>query len=286
METSAWTFSPLWIPGLLLLLLEVIGIRRLRSRASQKRAKQWRWRGVSFGLGIAIVCGVDSSPLMGQAMNHLTVHMLLHVIEMFYVPILLLLGAPGLAGAFALPVESRRRILRWWNLGPTRALTTSLAALVSAPIVALVFFNGLMLFWHLPVIFNWASWHPWVHTWLMTPSYVLSGYLFWRMILPAGPWPPRASTRFQLLSVASTAFSMLVLAIALGVMSRGAWYSMNLTMLGPTAAFNDQQFAAGILWICGDFWVIPALLVIGRRVISDEGSIGAAFERRFGRTAP
>jgi len=233
-----------------------------------------------------MVCIIDSSPLMGQAMKHLTVHMLLHVAEMFYVPIFLLLGAPGLVGAFALPVSSRRRLLHWWYLGRTRLFTKSFATVLNAPIVALAFFNGLMLFWHLPVIFNWASWHPWAHTWLMTPSYVLSGYLFWRMILPAGPWPPRAATRFQLLSVAITAFSMLVLAVSLGVMSQTAWYSMNVAMLGPTAAFSDQQLAAGILWICGDFWVIPAILIIGRRVISEDGSIGAAFERRFGRGAP
>ena len=87
----------------------------------------------------------------------------------------------------------------------------------------------------------------------------------------------------QAISVVATAFAMLILAVAMAVMSRGAWYEMNIAMLGPAPAFHDQQVAAGILWICGDFWSIPALILIVRRFMVNEGGLSAAFERSLGR---
>jgi hypothetical protein len=70
----------------------------------------------------------------------------------------------------------------------------------------------------------------------------------------------------------------------MGVLSRNAWYASYLEMLGPTKAFADQQLAAGILWICGDFWVAPALIVLGRRLLRRQGGLSAAFERSLGRS--
>ena len=117
----------------------------------------------------------------------------------------------------------------------------------------------------------------------MTPSFVLSGYLFWRVILPSHPVKERGSLKVQTLSVIATAFVMLFLAISMAVLSRTAWYQMNIKMLGPSEAFHDQQLAAGILWICGDFWSIPALIIIVRRVIQRDGSLSETFERSLGR---
>jgi len=283
-SAETWSLSPLWIVGVVLILVEEVGLRRLRARSSPGRSRAWRRRGLLYDAGVAIVCLIDSSPLMGTAMSHLTAHMVLHVVEMFYLPVLLVLGAPWVPALFALPVTARRRFLRWWQLGRWRRVTRGAASAVTAPIVGLLAFNGVMLFWHIPRFFNWASWNPWVHTWLMGPSFVVAGYLFWRLILGSHPVGPRASTRFQILAIAVTAFEMLILAIAMGVMSHSAWYEMNVMMLGPADALRDQQTAAGILWICGDFWVIPALFVIARRLIDNSGGVSEAFEKALGRT--
>lgn len=282
---AAWSLSPLWAPGLLLILIEELGVARLRARCSPERARQWRWRAVAFDLGIAAVCLIDSSPLMGKSMEHLTIHMLLHVVEMFYLPILLLLGAPSLVAAFALTPDTRRAVLSWWYRGRARRVGRVVSGVLEAPIVGIVAFNATMLFWHLPRVFEWAALRPWVHTWLMLPSFVVVGYLFWRLILPSGPWRPRATLKFQVLAVVVTAATMLILAISMAIMTKTAWYSPYVAALGPEAAFSDQQLAAGVLWICGDFWVAPALIIIGRRVIESEGSLSSAFERRFGRRA-
>jgi cytochrome c oxidase assembly factor CtaG len=282
-RTESWTLSPLWVAAIALIGLEEIGLWRLRARLGSHRARTWRWRGWLFDAALVAICLIDSSPLMGVSMSHLSVHMILHVVEMFYLPVALVLAGPFLPMLFAVPVVERRVVLTWWQLGRLRWFTRGISRFVTAPIVGLVFFNATMLFWHLPRFFNWASENPWADTWLMVPSFILAGYLFWRLMLPSGPYGPRASTRFQILAVVVTAFEMLLLAIAMGIMTHTAWYQMNIAMLGPSAAFADQQTAAGVLWVCGDFWVVPALIIIARRIIGDAGGVSQAFERVLGR---
>ncbi len=50
-----------------------------------------------------------------------------------------------------------------------------------------------------------------------------------------------------------------------------------------TAAFHQQQLAAAILWICGDFWAVPILFVITRQAVSRDGSLFAVLERQSSR---
>lgn len=279
----AWTFSPLWIAAIVLIAIEEIGLVRLRARLRPGRAATWRWRATAYEAGLVILCLIESSPLAGLSMKHLTVHMVLHVLEMFYLPLLLLAGAPWVPALFSLPVHLRRRLLRGWQLGRARWLTRRISGLVTAPLFALVVFNATMLFWHLPVVMDWAGRTTWAHTWLMSVSFVGAGYLFWRIIMPSHPSPPRGRLGFQALSIVVTAFGMLFLAVAMAVMSKGAWYEMNIAMLGAPEALHDQQVAAGILWICGDFWWIPAIVVVVRRFVALEGGLSAAFERKLGR---
>lgn len=280
---QTWSVSPLWVAVVILVAIEEVGLWRMSQRMDPRRFRKWRVKGVFYDLGLAVVALIDSSPAMGFSMDHLTAHMMIHIVEMFYIPCVLVVCAPGLPALFALRVVNRRKFLSWWHRGRGRWLKRSLGRLVFAPLFALLLFNGLMIGWHIPALFNFAMWHPLVHTWLMGPSFVVSGYLFWRVILGSGPWRPRGSTRMQLLEVVVTAFEMLVLAMALSIFSHGPWYSMNIVMLGPGAAFKDQQLAAGVLWICGDLWVIPTLFVIIRRLVTSGGGVSDAFEKFLGR---
>ena len=50
--------------------------------------------------------------------------------------------------------------------------------------------------------------------------------------------------------------------------------------LSPVA---DQQIGAAILWICGDFWAVPALAVTIRRAIDSEGGFSLGVDRLFHR---
>ena len=73
---------------------------------------------------------------------------------------------------------------------------------------------------------------------------------------------------------------MLILAMSMSIFTKTAWYQMSDAMGPMTMSFSSQQLAAAILWICGDFWGVPLVVVIFRRLIDRDGSLLAALDRR------
>jgi len=278
-----WQVTPIGAAALAAGIAHEVGLVRLSERQTPADRGRTRRRSLLFYAGLAGLVLVVSSPLERWSMKWLSVHMVIHVVEMFYLPPLLIAGAPWVPLLFALPVEHRRRLLRlWYRSDRTRRLRV-LRDLVTSPLAAVVLFNGVMVLWHIPAVFDWASWHDWAMAWLMAPSFVVSGVLFWRVLVGSHPWGPKGSGPMQLAAVVVTAFEMLVLAMALGIFTKAPWYSMNIALQGHAAALRDQHWAAGILWVCGDFWAVPALVLVGSRVLRSQGRPSASLERALGR---
>ena len=55
-------------------------------------------------------------------------------------------------------------------------------------------------------------------------------------------------------------------------------------MQGAPAALSAQRRAAGILWVCGDLWAVPAIAVLGWRLASG-GEVSSWLEHKLGREA-
>ncbi len=278
-----WQVTPIALVALAVGIGHEMGLRWLAHRQTPAHRRAMRRRSWVFYSGLVGLMLVSSGPLERWAMARLSVHMVLHVLEMFYLPPLLIIGAPWVPLLFAVPVDQRRRLLRWYYRSSWTPGLRGTWKMVSNPIVAIILFNGVMVAWHLPVVFDWASTNAWAMDWLMGPSFVIVGLLFWRIILPSHPWGARGSTRIQIGAIVVTAFEMLILAMAMSIFTKAPWYSMNLRMDGPVGALRDQRFAAGILWICGDFWAIPALVYVGYRIYGTEGGVSASLERVLGR---
>jgi hypothetical protein len=145
-------------------------------------------------------------------------------------------------------------------------------------------------------VFDALMLHTWAMDWIMEPAFLTSGLFFFHYIVTSPPRHNHVRVRYQLVMVLATMVEMVILAMAMSVFTQHSWYSVMNPIPGMPAmpgmgmhaatlaqAFHDQQLAAAILWICGDFWAVPAMVVIIRRVIAREGSLFGALDRTSAR---
>ncbi len=278
--TDNWSFDPFVLIVVALVIAHEVGLGRLRRRSGGDRTRVRRLRSLAFYAGLGVLVVAVDSPIDFWAGDYFFVHMIEHLLIAFYAPILIVLGAPWVPLLFALPVGARRSLVRFAMLGPWSRALRRIGRVVGDPWFALVSFNTVMVVWHLPSTFDVSETNQVVHVWLMHGSFFVTGVLFWLQIIPSHPFRPKASPLWQVGAVVGTNVVMFVLAMALSIFSAHSWYPVYAHVPGVSLApFADQQIGAAILWVCGDFWAIPALVVVVKRAIDQEGSISNVLER-------
>lgn len=277
--TRHWAFDPFLVVVAVVVLAHEVGLARLRARSVAERTTRRRRRSLLFYAGLACLLLAVESPIDYWSDDYFFVHMIEHILISFYAPILIVAGAPWIPLLFALPVAMRRRIVRSMLLGAWAKPLRALGRAVRSPWTALIAFNAAMVLWHLPVLFDLAENNRLVHIWLMHGSFLVTGVLFWLQIIPSYPMRPRASLFWQGGAVVGTNVVMFVLAMSLSIFSNSSWYPVYAHIPGVSLPpFADQQIGAAILWVCGDLWAYPALIVILRRAIVEEGGLSNVIE--------
>ncbi len=281
-----WSFDPVVVVLALTALAHEIGLRRLNRRSRPVAARRRRRRSWAFYGGLAALALAIVSPLDYWSSSYFYVHMLDHLVLSLGAPALLVAGAPWIPLLFALPVGPRRAVSRTLLRSKSLAWLRAVGRFVRQPLFAVVAFNVVMLGWHIPVLFDWAETNAVAHIWLMHTSFMVVGVLFWMQLIPSHPLRPARGPLWQAGALLLTNLLMTLLAMSMTILSSHSWYTVYDHVPGVTLApFADQQIGGAILWVCGDFWALPSLLIVLRRAIEAEGSLADVVERVFRRDA-
>jgi cytochrome c oxidase assembly factor CtaG len=257
-----------------------------------------------------VLSAATMGPLDQLGMRNLTAHMIAHVVVMFLVPIGFLLSGAGHQVWNVVPKG-------WSGLLDKAFARLPKPSWTSRVVIGTLALNAVMVVGHLPVVFNAIMVHMWAMSWLMEPAFLLSGLAFFSPLVVARPHQWQGRLRWQLAAVAVTMLEMLVMAMAMSIFTKAPWYTsmgvnllhhlmpsvavghlsasqyvalvrtpgfltmpgMNMSVLTPAALFHQQQLAAAVLWICGDFWAVPLIVVILRRAIARDGSLLKSLDR-------
>jgi cytochrome c oxidase assembly factor CtaG len=286
--TGHWSFDPFLIIAVGLAGWHEIGLRRLARRSRPERTRERRGRSWWFYAGLAVLLLAVESPVDYWADDYFFVHMIQHLLLMFAAPSLIVAGAPWQplldALNWALPGGAGRRVTRGVLAGGWSRPLRGLGRLLLRPWVSVALFNAAMLVWHLPGPFDLAGENQAVHVWLMHGTMFGAGVLFWLQFIPSPPFRRRMPLLSQAGALLGTNVVMIGIAMTLSIFVQGSVYPVYHGVPGVTLpAFADQQIGAAILWVCGDFWAMPSMVVIVRRMVAAEGGMSAAVDKILSR---
>jgi cytochrome c oxidase assembly factor CtaG len=284
--TQHWSFDPFLILAIAIAGWHEVGLWRLARRSRPERTRERRLRSLWFYAGLVVLLLAVESPVDYWADSYFLVHMIQHLLLMFAAPSLIVAGAPWQPLLAALPGHSGRSVTRGVLAGGWSRPLRAVGGFFLRPWVAVGLFNAVMLFWHLSAPFDLAENNQAVHIWLMHGSFFAAGVLFWLQFIPSPPFRRRMPLMSQAAALLVTNAVMIGIAMSLSIFVNASVYPVYDHVPGVTLPpFADQQIGAAILWVCGDFWALPAMIMIVRQLIVTDGSLTAALDKVLNRGA-
>jgi putative membrane protein len=275
-----WSFDPFIIVVAVIVGWHETGLYRLARRSRPERTRERRIRSLWFYAGLAVLLLAVVSPIDYWADSYFLVHMVQHLLLMFAAPSLVVAGAPGQPLLDALPGRSGQAVTRSVLAGGWSRPVRAAFRFVSGPVVAVVLFNLAMVVWHIPAAFDLAANNSAVHIWLEHGSFFATGVLFWLQFIPSPPFRARMPLVGRAAALLATNVVMIFIAMSLSIFATHPVYPVYDQVPGVTLpAFADQQIGAAILWVCGDFWALPTMIITIRKLLSDETGVGTALDR-------
>ncbi len=249
-----WTFSPLptlaIAGGAALWLWAVRRVNRQHPANPVPRA-----RTIAFLLGLLALALALLSGIERYDTTLFSVHMVQHVLIVLVAAPLLALGAPITVLLRACSRGTRRK----WLLP---ILHSRAMRLLAFPVVAWVLFAAVLWGSHFSGLFEAALEDPMVHD-LEHGLFLASALLFWWPAVGLDPAPWRlahpARIAYVFLQMTQNTFLAVVLLNAASVL-----YPHYATLGAPYGvdALEDQQLAAGIMWIAGDAIFLGSIMLL------------------------
>ncbi len=229
-------------------------------RSATASAPSKRWRGASFYAGLVVLALAIGSPIDAYAGRLFSVHMVQHVLLMMVAPPLLLLGRPWPRIVRPLPLSVRRPLARTALVGPGLAPVRRAFRWLAAPLPAFVVFNGTLLLWHLPALYDLTLRDGPVHD-LEHALFFGTGLIFWVHLLPGTSGRPQLTDAARAVYGTAALAVSWILAIVLGLASEPLYnaYAGLAHRPGGLSALGDQHLAAGVMWVPGS---VPYCIVL------------------------
>lgn len=254
----AWSAANLAVvlPLCLSAALYLTGISRLWRRAGVGRGIS-KTNVACFAAGWLALALALLSPLHRLSEELFAAHMIQHVLIVAVAAPLLVLGHPGGALSWSLPMPWRRgvgAVPRAWPVAAAWAIVTN-------PLIATALHGVTIWAWHLPGLFEAALASVWVH-WLEHASFLATAAMFWWAMLgrPARVYGYGMSIACLFVTLLHTSLLGTLLTL-----SPRPWYAPapGVAAWGLTA-MEDQQLAGLIMWIPGGaLYTIAALALAG-----------------------
>ncbi len=260
-----WRFDLIFgTAAIVMALLYLAGVRRLR-----RRGDAWpSGRTAAWLCGCALLLFVTSSGVGRYMPAMFSMHMVAHMALSMLTPIMLVLGGPVTLALRALPAAGRGEPpgLREWIL---IALHSKLSRFLTNPIVATILFIAGFYALYLGGIFNAVAGNHMAHT-LMNAHFLISGYLFYWVVIGIDPTPrpiPHvAKVGMVFASLPLHAFFGVVMMSYDTVLGGDFYRSLHLSW--HTDLLGDQHLGGAIAWAAGEVplaIVLIALLIQWRR---------------------
>lgn len=268
-----WTLdAQIVIPLAFVAWAYAVGVRSVWQRAGVGHGVRV-WQAASFAAGIFTLFVAVCSPLDAAADASFAAHMLQHTVLMLVAPPLLVLGAPAVAYAWALPRGAQRRLHSAQRLRPVRAVSGG----ILHPIVVWSLQAVAFWCWHIPRLYDSAVRHDTLHG-LEHLSLLAVSLLFWWLALR------RAGHRgfsygFAVAFVFTTMLQMMIVP-ALLVLSQSTWYPYyaGISPAWHLTPLHDQILGGLIMWMVSNvvYLLLGSYLVVRWLQAEEEGADIAA----------
>ena len=247
-----WTFEPaVVIPLVASWVAWRYAVRRVNAQHPANpvpRIRSLAFYGALGAVAVALDSGIDRYDTV-----LFSVHMVQHLLLTLVAAPLFALSAPiTLLLRLSSPATRRRWILPVLH---SRVLRT-----LSFPVVSWLIFAAVMWGTHFSPIFDRSLEDPFVHD-LEHLGYLAAGVLFWWPAIGPDPAPWRMSHPVRIMYVLLQMPQNTFLAVAILNVAQPLYphYATLVRAWGPSP-LNDQQIAAGIMWLFGDLGFLAAIL--------------------------
>ncbi len=214
------------------------------------RRRTAAFAGAQVALAFALLSGIERYDT-----TLFSVHMVQHILLMLVAAPLITLAAPI---TLLLRVSSRETRRRW--ILPV--LHSRVVRILAFPVVAWILFAVVMWAAHFSPLFNAALEDPFVHQ-LEHVLFLATALIFWwpAVALDPAPWRMGHPARVVYLFLQMTQNTFLAVVILNVGTVLYAHYATVARDWGPTP-LEDQQVAAGIMWVAGDLVFIAAIMAV------------------------